>query len=105
MGGKWYLIVGLTCVCLTACDFEHLSVFSDYNFLFFFLGLHLWHMEGPRLGVEFELQVLAYTTTIATRNLSLVCNLHHSSWQHRILNPLSEARDRTCNLTDPIQVH
>ena len=24
---------------------------------------------------------------------SRVCELHHSSWQHWILNPLSEARD------------
>ena len=24
-----------------------------------------------------------------------------SSWQHRVLNPLSEARDRTCNLMVP----
>ena len=25
----------------------------------------------------------------------------HSSWQHQILNPLSEARDQTCNLMVP----
>ena len=28
-------------------------------------------------------------------------HLYHSSWQHRILNPLSEARDRTQNLMVP----
>ena len=55
-------------------------------------------MEVPRLGVESELQLLAYTTAIATLDPSCVCNLHHSSWQHWILNPLSKARDRTCNL-------
>ena len=27
--------------------------------------------------------------------------LHHSSWQRQILNPLREARDRTCNLMAP----
>ena len=27
-----------------------------------FLGLHPWHMDVPRLGVELELQLLAYTT-------------------------------------------
>ena len=27
--------------------------------LFFFLQLHLWHMEAPRLGVELELQLPA----------------------------------------------
>ena len=30
-----------------------------------------------------------------------ICDLHHSSWQCRILNPLSESRDRTCILVDP----
>ena len=52
-------------------------------------------MEGPRLAVELELQLPAYTTAIATRDPSHVCNLHRSSWQHRILNPQSKARDQT----------
>ena len=34
--------------------------------LFFFLGCHPQHMEVPRLGVESELQLLAYTTATAT---------------------------------------
>ena len=50
-------------------------------------------MEVPRLGIQLELQLLAYTTATATWDLSLVCDLHHSSQQHWILNPLSEARD------------
>ena len=25
-------------------------------------------------------------------------DLHYSSWQHQILNPLTEARDQTCNV-------
>ena len=62
-------------------------------------------MEIPRLGVKSEIQLLAYTTATATWDLSLVCNLHHSSQQHCILNPLSEARNRTCILMDPSQVH
>ena len=28
----------------------------------------------------------------------VAASLHHSSWQHQILNPLSEARDQTRNL-------
>ena len=48
--------------------------------------------EVPRLEVELELQLLAYTTAIAMPDWSCVCDLHHSSWQHWILNPLSEAR-------------
>ena len=42
----------------------------------------------------------AYTTATATPDLSCVCNLHYSSGQHGILNPLSEARDRTHVLMD-----
>ena len=66
-----------------------------------FLGPHPWHMEIPRLGIKLELQLLAYVTATATWDLSCVCNLHHSPRQSRILNPLSEARDRTRNLTVP----
>ena len=61
-------------------------------------------MEFPRLGVELELQLLAYTTATAMQDLSHVYNLHHSSQQHQILNPVSEARDRTCVLMDTSQV-
>ena len=32
-------------------------------------------------------------------------DLHHSSWQLQILNPLSKARDRTQNLMVPSQIH
>ena len=32
-----------------------------------------------------------------------ICDLHHSAWQHWILNPLSKARDQTCNLMVPSQ--
>ena len=67
---------------------------------FVFLGLHLKHMEVSRLGVELELPLLAYAT--ATSDPSHVCNLHHSS--HRILNPLSEARNRTRVLIDASQI-
>ena len=38
-------------------------------------------------------------------NARSVCNLHHSSWQCRILNPLSEARDQTRNLMVPGGIH
>ena len=40
----------------------------------------------------------AYTTATATPDQSRACSLHHSSWQCRMLNPLSEARDQTHNL-------
>ena len=36
-----------------------------------FLGLHLWHMEAPKLGVKLELQLPVYAIAIATWDLSL----------------------------------
>ena len=52
-------------------------------------------MQVPRLGVEWELQLLAYTTATATQDPSRICDLHHDSQQCQILNPISEARDQT----------
>jgi len=71
---------------------------------FSFLGPHPQHTEVPRLGVELELQLSAYTTATAMPDLSCICDLHHSSWQHWILNPLSKARDWTCIIMDTSQV-
>ena len=48
-------------------------------------------MEVSRLEVETELQLLAYTTATAMPDPCLMCDLHHSSQQCWILNPLSEA--------------
>ena len=71
-------------------------------FFFFFFFCHFRAApvayEVPRLGVELELQLWAYTTATATPDPSSVCDLHHSSGQRWILNPLSKARDRTRNL-------
>ena len=39
------------------------------------------------------------------RDLSWVCDLHHSSWQPQILNPLNEAGNQTRILMDTVQVH
>ena len=57
-------------------------------------------MEVPRLVAESELQLPAYTTATAMQDPSCDLNLHLSSRQHRILNPMTEARDRTCVLMD-----
>ena len=63
-------------------------------------------MEVPRLGVELELQLPAYTTVTATPDPSRVCDLHHSPRQRQrwVLNPLSKARDLTCVLMDSGQI-
>ena len=59
------------------CKFQRalymLSFFFSFFFFFFFfffflvfLGLHLWHIEVPRLRVKSELQLPAHTTATAT---------------------------------------
>ena len=62
-------------------------------------------MEVPRLGVESELQMSAYTTATAMPDRTCICDLYHSSWQCQILNPLGEARDQAHILLDTIWVH
>ena len=74
-----------------------LRMFGFFCFCFFvFLGLHV---QVPRLGVQLELQLLAYTTAMATPDLS-VCHLYHNSRQRWIPNPLNKDRDPTCVLMD-----
>ena len=76
-------------------DYLHKVTSTEHSGVFFFRFLqpNPQHMEVPRLGVELELQLMAYTTATATQNLSHVCNLHHSSQQRRILNAVTKARD------------
>ena len=75
-----------------------LSLFFFFG-LFVFLGPHPQHMEVPRLGVELERQPPAYTT-----DWSHICDLHRSSRRRWILDPLSEARDRTHILMDTSRI-
>ena len=76
-----------------------------FTFFFVFLGTYPWHVEVPGLGVELDLEPLAYATAIATPDLSCFCDLHYSSQQCWILIPLSEARDQIHVLIDTSQVH
>ena len=61
-------------------------------------------MEVLRLGVKSELQLPAYSTAAEMQDSSQVCELHQSSWQHKILNPLSKAGDPTHILMDTSQI-
>ena len=71
---------------------------KNFFFLSFlpFLGPLPRPMEVPRLGVQSEPP--AFTTATAMPYPSCICNLHHSSRQRQMLNPLSKAGDRTRNL-------
>ena len=62
-------------------------------------------MDVPRLGVESELQLPAYTRATGMWDPSDVCDLHHSSQEHRISDPLNKVRDQTHILMDTSQIH
>ena len=55
---------------------SNINTTPSFNDFFFFLGPYLQYMEVPRLGVESELHLLAYTTATATQDLSCICDLH-----------------------------
>ena len=81
------------------------SVFLCFcSVLFFFLGLHLLHMDVPRLGVKSELKELSYAPVTAILDQRCICDLHHSYWQHQILNSPSKARDRIHIVTNTHQL-
>ena len=77
-------------------QFERISV----KLIFVFLWFYLWHMEVPRLGAK-----SATAKTIATWDLSGICDLHHGSQQWQILNSLSKARYLNHILMDTSQIH
>ena len=54
------------CVASTWPHLQFFFFFFLFFFFFVFLRLHPRHMEAPRLGVESELQLPAYTTATAT---------------------------------------
>ena len=58
----------------------------------------------PGRGGKSALPLPADAAAPAPRDPSRVCNLHHSSQQHRVLNPLSKARNRTSNLMVPSRI-
>ena len=89
-----FIILGLI---LTFFVPNSVSDSISYSFL---LLASVWHVEVPRLGAKLELQLPAYTTATAIRDLSHICDLHHSSQQCWIFNPLSKARDQTCIFMD-----
>ena len=64
---------------------SYISAFCLLSGVFCLSRLHLWHLEVPRLGVESKLQLLAYATATAMRDLTHICDLYHGSQQHWML--------------------
>ena len=70
-------IVNQLYVCMCVYTYIYLYFFSFF-FFFSFLVPPLRHMEVPRLGVELELQLLAYTIATAMGDPGHICDIHHS---------------------------
>ena len=71
------------------------SLAFSYFIFFYFLELQVWPMEVPGIGIELDLQLLAYAAATAMRGPSRTCNLHQSSQQLWILNSLNETSSQT----------
>ena len=86
-------------------DFSRdLSSSFFWSFFFFFLGPHPSHLKVPRLGLKSACS-LRPTPQPQQCGSQPCLHLHHSLRQCLIFNPLSLARDPTCNLMDTSQIH
>ena len=103
-GGQRFMRKGFCCRSVPSFIYLMRIILFFFFFFFFFLGSHLRHLEVPRLKVQSELQLPAYSTATAMLDWSCICDLCFSLWQHRILNPLSKAKDPTHILMDISQV-
>ena len=90
-------------------EWKILSALKSYNrdffFFVFFRALMAHGNPQARGSIKAVAAGLYHNHRTVGSELNRVCDLYHSSWQHQILNPLSEAMDRTCNLMDPSRVH
>ena len=74
--------------------------FFSFLFSFFFSGLHPWRMDARDWIGTTAASLPHRHSNARSSDPSSVCDLHHSSWQGQILNPWSEAGDRTGVLMD-----
>ena len=81
-------------------NYFHKSLSPNKVSLVLRLQPNLWKFPGQGSNQSYSCQPMPQP---ATWDPSCICNLHHSSWQYWIPNPLSEARDRTLILMDASQ--
>ena len=78
--------------------------FFFFFFFFFFRTTPAAYRDSQARG-WIRAAAAGYATATATQDPSRVCDPHPSLRQCRILNPLSEARDRTYILVDASKIH
>ena len=99
------LYAGTAILTISETSEYHIYLFLCAFFFFSFFHAHgIWMFPGSQARSQIRAAVPAYATAIATWDPNYICDLHCSSWQHQILNALSEARDWTCILMDTSRV-
>ena len=93
---------GIPCMYISSLHLETaLYIALIPFFFFFFFGLYrvaLMAYGGSQARGLIGSVATSLCQSHSNMGSSCVCDPHHSSWQHRILNLLSKDRDRTCNL-------
>ena len=95
--------------CQHTVSTNYLMLISLYTYLFF-PRLFAFSRAAPAAygGSQARGLIGAVATGLrqshSNADRSRVCNLHHSSRQRRIVNPLSKGRDRTRNLMVPSRI-
>ena len=104
-------------VCSYVCEsvsvlYMHSFILLIYFILLYYFILLFYFLLSKATPVAYvnsqaRGQIGATAVAIATvmQSPSCVCKLHHSSWQHWISNPLSEAREQTHILMDTSWTH
>ena len=85
-------------------DWNSFLFFPFFFFFFFFRAAPSAYGGSQARGRIGAVAAGLCHTATATPDLSHICDLHHSSWQRQILNPLRKARDQTRNLMVPSRI-
>ena len=94
------------CFRLNMSLWEPWAASAKFSFLFFFfLLLFRAEYRSSQARGQIGAAVGTCTTITAMWDPSHVCNFHHSSQQHQIINSLSKTRDQTHILMDISWVH
>ena len=92
----------IQCYCDCGIDLQLTLQFNPTPPLFIFAFFGAASMAYG--GSQAREQIGAVATSLHHSRSNEGSDLHHSSWQGQILDPLSEARDRTCNLMDTREI-
>ena len=68
----FYCFLSSSCCSKLPCFIVSFLFYLILFIYLFILGLHPWHMEGPRLGIQSELQLPAYATATAKQDPSCI---------------------------------